>query len=145
MIVKVMHLLQMDNLPEDIQHLIWKKVYDGVLPDIYGAYLKFAERRFDTLKKEQDDYEQRYWWALGTLNKRFMDTLPWKYLRKKVNKIIRGNSERLLTLLEYEATGFYLLFEALKETGDTTAKTFYEYMYDEWNKKEEFTLSYHYY
>ena len=27
----------MDCLPEDIQHIIWKKVYDGVLPDMMKA------------------------------------------------------------------------------------------------------------
>jgi hypothetical protein len=39
----------MENLPEDIQNLIWRKVYDGCLVDIEEGYAIWARQRRNTI------------------------------------------------------------------------------------------------
>ena len=134
----------MDFLPEDIQYLIWKKVYNGCLNDIHNkAYLGFAERRLNTLRKEQLQYDLYYWQYIRNLNKRFMNTMPMESLRRTGGKILRRtsknwNAEKHIALMMYEKYGMSFCYEMDKEEEATNARTLNDYMYENWNMRGEF-------
>ena len=61
----------MDCLPEDIQNIIWKKVYDGVVDDINKGYIAFRFKRISTLLNDIEKCNKPYNSYIDNTVKRF--------------------------------------------------------------------------